>query len=429
MSDMKIRPLGRLRGIIPLPGDKSISHRLAMIAAVAEGETRISNFSSSADCHSSLHCLKALGVTIGVDEDNSVSVQGRGLRGWLPPQAALDAGNSGSTMRMIAGLLAGQPFSSTLIGDHSLSRRPMGRIIEPLTQMGARFEAWEQEYPPLTVHGGGLTGIRYSLPVPSAQVKSAILLAGLLADGMTEVLESSPTRNHTEIALCEFNADVTVTGSLVRVVGKRPLKATNFTVPGDSSAAAFWIAAGLLIPDALVEIPSVGLNPSRRGFIDILKSMGGDIQMLNCRKLSGEPVGDLIVRSSEIEGGLLEPNMVPNLIDELPVLAVIGARSRRGIEVRGARELRVKESDRLSAIVQNLRALGVEIREFEDGFMVSGNQELQGAVVDSFSDHRIAMAFSIAGLLAKSPIWIKDVDCVRISFPTFYDVLESVSGK
>ncbi len=427
MNSITIQPARRLRGALRVPGDKSISHRLALLASIADGESWISNFSSSADCGSTLDCLRSLGVRVTVLEAYRVRIEGRGLRGLERPAEVLNAGNSGSTLRMLAGLLAGHPFHSTMTGDESLRKRPMGRIIVPLSEMGARIEAAEEQKPPLHIFGASLHGIRYTLPIPSAQVKTAILLAGVLAEGKTEVIEPLPTRNHTEIALSRFGAKMKTDGPSIQITGGRRLRAGTFSVPGDCSSAAFWIAAGLMVPDSEIRLVEVGLNPTRLRFLEVILSMGGELRFPNPRERDGEPVGDIVARASRLSGGHIDPSDVPALMDEIPILAVLGAQSVNGLVVRGARELRVKESDRIAAVVRNLRAMGAEVEEFEDGFAVKGNQVLKGASIDSFGDHRIAMAFSIAALCADSPSTIHDADCVKISFPEFFDILGTLS--
>ena len=426
MDEIRIEPCHRLRGTITVPGDKSISHRLAMLAAIAEGETTIANFSTSADCQSTLNCLRSLKVRATFSHEGILTIHGRGLSGVQAPEGPLDAGNSGSTMRMLSGILAGQPFTSVLTGDESLCKRPMERIIEPLSRMGARFEARNERFPPLKVCGAPLHAISYPLPVPSAQVKTAILFAGLIAKGRTEVVETIPTRNHTEIALPQFGAEVELKFLSISVTGPKRLHGNNFIVPGDPSSAAFFVAAGLMASDSELTLKSVGLNPSRNQFFEFIKSMGGDIEFSSVRIQNGEPVGDVIVRSSDLTGGTVEPQHVPLLIDEIPILAVIGARSRQGLTVHGAQELRVKESDRIQALVHNLRALGVAVEEHQDGFEVRGRQKLKGAHLDSFGDHRIAMAFCIAALSADHPSVMHGARCVDISFPSFFHVLHTL---
>ncbi|MBZ5534381.1 MAG: 3-phosphoshikimate 1-carboxyvinyltransferase [Acidobacteriia bacterium] len=423
---IQISPCTKLRGSVSIPGDKSISHRLAMLASIAEGESTIANFSTSADCHSTLECLRALGIDPVVRDGTHLTILGRGLTGFRTPGQDLNAGNSGSTLRMLSGILAGQPFTSILSGDASLCRRPMDRVMEPLSRMGARFEAREHKYPPLTVSGTSLRWISYSPTVSSAQVKTAILFAGLLAEGVTEVIERVPTRNHTEIALPQFGAAIEVSPLSVSVTGRKQLHGSEFIVPGDPSSAAFFVVAGLLVPDAELTLHGVGLNPTRIEFFEFVRAMGGRVQFLNLREQNGEPVGDVVVRSSELEGGSIAPHQVPLLIDEIPILAVAGARSRKGLSIRGAQELRVKESDRIAAVVKNLAAMGAEVKELDDGFEVKGNQRLRGTDLESFGDHRIAMAFSVAALLADSPAVIHGADCVKISFPSFFSILHSL---
>jgi 3-phosphoshikimate 1-carboxyvinyltransferase len=412
----------RLAGTIAVPGDKSISHRYAMLAAIAEGESRIHSFAESADCQSTLDCLKKLGVQVQRD-GNEVAISGAGLHGLRAPDVPLDAGNSGSTIRMLAGILAGQPFRSVIGGDASLSRRPMKRIIEPLTRMGARITSAEGGLPPLTIEGGNLVPIRYELPVASAQVKSAVLFAGLYAEGLTAVVEPHPTRDHSEIALRQFGAEVGRQGRTISIRGRARLHAQELTVPGDISSAAFFIVAGLLVPGSDLTLQNVGLNPTRTAVIEFLRSIGGDIKILNCESRNGELSGDVRVRAGSVVGGEIPEDMVPGLIDELPVLAVLGTQTENGIAFRGAQELRVKESDRIAAVADNLRRMGAEVEEFPDGLRVPGRQRLTGAEIATYGDHRIAMAFSIAGLVADGDTKIDDSDCVRISFPSFFDTL------
>jgi len=422
----KVKPAKRLAGMVQLPGDKSISHRYAMLAAIAEGPSEIHFFSSSADCASTLECLKRLGVQIEC-RDDVVTVQGVGLGGLRPPTQTLDAGNSGTTMRMLAGILAGQPFRSVIAGDASLSRRPMKRVVDPLTRMGARIKCAEGGLPPLEIEGGSLRPIRYELPVPSAQVKSAILLAGLFAEGETEVVEPIPTRDHTEIALEQMGADVGRHQRTIAVRGRARLEGKNLCVPRDISSAAFFIVAGLLAPESNLVLQNVGLNPTRTAILDVLVPMGGRVKVVNLEMLNGELFGDLHVESSKLQGGEIPPEAVPGLIDELPVLAVLGTQAEQGLSFRGAAELRVKESDRLAAVAENLRRMGAGVEEFPDGLRVAGRQSLRGAEIDPHGDHRIAMAFAVAGLAAQGATVIKDSACVDISFPGFFDTLARVA--
>jgi len=418
----KIEPAKSLTGTVQFPGDKSISHRYAMLGAIAEGPSEIHFFSTSADCQSTLSCLKQLGVKIE-RKDNVVTIAGAGLGGLRPAREPLDAGNSGSTMRMLAGILAGQPFRSVMVGDASLSRRPMKRVAEPLSLMGARIKSQQGGLPPLEIEGGGLQPIRYEMPVASAQVKSAVLLAGLFAEGETEVIEKVRTRDHTEIALEQMGADVGRHQRTIAVRGRAHLEGKKLYVPGDFSSAAFFIVAALVTPHSNLMLHNVGLNPTRTGILDVLVPMGGRVKVVNLEMLNGELIGDLHVEASQLRGGEIPESAVPGLIDELPVLAVLGTQTQQGLTFRGAAELRVKESDRLAAVAENLRRMGAEVEEFPDGLRVAGRQTLRGAEIDPHDDHRIAMAFAVAGLVAQGATVIKNSSCVDISFPDFFATL------
>ncbi|HYR87591.1 MAG TPA: 3-phosphoshikimate 1-carboxyvinyltransferase [Terriglobia bacterium] len=429
MSDnnrLKITPAVRLGGVASVPGDKSISHRLAMIGAIAEGRTTIRDFAESADCQSTLDCLRDLGVSIQRD-GNTVIIEGRGLAGLRKPSGELDAGNSGTTVRLMSGIMAGFPFESVFVGDESLSRRPMKRIMEPLRRFGATLEARDDNYLPLKIRGGSLTPVSFTLPIASAQVKSAVLFAGLLTRGTTRVNEPVATRNHTEIALAEFGADIRTGNGTIEIDGGRPLAGKEFHVPGDLSSAAFPAAAALCVPNSRIELKNVGLNPTRSGFLSLLQQMGARISVRQLSAATGEPAGDITVESSELAGMEIAGSWIPNVIDEIPVLAVIGTRTRNGIHIRDAQELRAKESDRIQAVASNLRALGARVEEHSDGLSVPGGQTLQGGVVDSFGDHRIAMAFAVAGLLASGPVTILNPSCVGISFPGFFELLSGLT--
>ncbi len=415
----------RLAGTLSMPGDKSISHRYAMLAAIAEGTSQIHSFAESVDCQSTLNCLKTLGVPIE-RQGNEVIIEGGGLDGLQAPAGPLDAGNSGSTIRMMSGILSGQPFRTVIGGDASLSRRPMKRIIEPLARMGAVIQSSTGGLPPLTIEGGSLVPIHYELPVASAQVKTAVLFAGLYATGMTEVLEPHLTRDHSEIALRQFGARIERQGSTISVQGRSHLSGQDLTVPGDISSAAFFLVAGLLVPGSDLEFQNIGLNPTRAAILDFLKSIGGDISILNRETRNGELVGGVRVKAGPLVGGEIPPEMIPGLIDELPVLAVLGTQTENGLSFRGAQELRVKESDRIAAVADNLRRMGAEVEEFPDGLRVSGRQRLRGAEIASCGDHRIAMAFAIAGLVAEGTTTIADSDCVQISFPSFFETIARV---
>jgi 3-phosphoshikimate 1-carboxyvinyltransferase len=422
----KIKPAKGLAGTVQFPGDKSISHRYAMLGAIAEGRSEIHFFSTSADCQSTLSCLKQLGVKIE-RKDNVVTIEGAGLGGLRPAAEPLDAGNSGSTMRMLAGILVGQPFRSVMVGDASLSRRPMKRVADPLMQMGARINSRQGGLPPLEIEGGALKPIHYEMPVASAQVKSAVLLAGLFAEGETEVIEKVRTRDHTEIALEQMGADIGRHQRTIAVRGRAHLEGKTLYVPGDFSSAAFFIVAGLVTSHSNLMLHNVGLNPTRTGILDVLVPMGGRVKVVNLEMMNGELIGDLHVEASPLRGGEIPESAVPGLIDELPVLAVLGTQTEQGLTFRGAGELRVKESDRLAAVAENLRRMGAEVEEFPDGLRVSGRQTLRGAEIDPHDDHRIAMAFAVAGLVAQGHTLIKNSGCVDISFPDFFDTLAGVA--
>jgi 3-phosphoshikimate 1-carboxyvinyltransferase len=423
----QICPARALSGVIQLPGDKSISHRYGMLAAIAEGVSKIENYSSGADCQSTLACMQALGARVE-KRNGSVSIEGHGLDGLREPSAMLDAGNSGSTMRMLSGILAAQPFAARIGGDESLSRRPMERIMKPLTEMGASIEARENRFPPLVIRGAKLHPIEYTLPVASAQVKSCVLLAGLYAHGRTVVHEPIRTRDHTELALREFGADVEVQRRSITVTGRPHLKARDLRVPGDISSSAFFLVGALIVAESNLTIQSVGLNPTRSALLDFLAEMGAAIKILDITQSSGELIGDLSIKKSRIRGGLLEKERTAALIDEIPVLAVLGAASEEGLIVRDAAELRIKETDRIATIADNFQRMGLAIEIHSDGFRVPGRQHFKAAELDSFGDHRIAMAFSIAALAADGPCIIEGAEAASVSFPEFFDTLHRVTS-
>jgi 3-phosphoshikimate 1-carboxyvinyltransferase len=420
----RIFPASALSGSLRLPGDKSISHRYAMIAALAEGPTRIRNYSTGADCHSTLGCIRALGIEV-TGEGTEFTIHGRGLDGLRAPAADLDAGNSGSTIRMLSGILAAQPFRSRITGDESLSRRPMQRIIKPLTEMGARIQAREDKYPPLEIHGAKLKPICYELPVPSAQVKTCVLFAGLFAEGETTVVESVRSRDHTEIALREFGAELAVNRGRITLVGRPRLTGRDLVAPSDLSSAAFFLAAALLVPGSRLSIREVGLNPTRSALLDFLVGMGAKIRVPDLETRNGELLGEITVEHSLLRGGVIEGPLTAALIDEIPVLAVLGAASQEGLTVRDAAELRIKETDRIRTVVDNLRRLGVPAEETPDGMVIPGRQQFRAAELDSFGDHRIAMAFAIAALRADGPSLIRGAEAASVSFPEFWDTLSS----
>lgn len=423
----EIQPARRIAGTIALPGDKSISHRYALLASLAEGRSMIANYATGADCASTLVCLHALGVRCK-RAGATVTIDGGGLRGLRPAAAPLDAGNSGTTMRLLSGILSGSPFETTIGGDASLSRRPMRRIIRPLERMGATIRAREGGLPPLTVRGGALRPIRYELPMASAQVKTAVLFAGLFADGVTTAVEPAPTRNHFEIALRRFGADVTVRDGAVAVAGNPRLTAQALRVPADLSSAAFFIAAALLLPGSELRIEGVGINPTRAAVLDVLQQMGGSIAVHRGAD-EGEPAGAVEIRGGgRLRGGEIAGAVTAAAIDEIPLLAVLGAFSREGLRIRDAAELRVKESDRIAATAENLRRMGAEVKTSADGMDIAGNGRLRGAALDSFGDHRIAMAFTVAALAAEGPSRMSGAEAASISFPEFYDLLDSLTA-
>lgn len=423
----RISSVGSLNGAIVLPGDKSISHRYAMLTAIAEGTSRIRNYSSGADCQSTLGALRALGVSIE-RQDGEVLIAGKGLDGLRAPSAMLDAGNSGSTIRMLAGILAAQPFASRIGGDESLSRRPMDRIMVPLASMGASITARDDRFPPLTIEGRPLHPIDYTLPVASAQVKTCVLLAGLFTEGETIVREPVRTRDHTEIALREFGADVDWLRRVITLKGRPRLQGRELQVPGDISAAAFFLVAALLVPGSAITIRGVGLNPTRASLLDFLAAMGACVKVLDVAQSGGELAGDLLVQHAPVQGGVLEKAQTAALIDEIPVLAVLGAVSEEGLEVRDAAELRVKETDRIATIAENFQRAGVTIEVAADGFRVPGRQRFRAAHYDSFGDHRIGMACAVAALSADGESTIDHAESAAVSFPEFFSTLRQIAG-
>lgn len=430
LQEARIAPARRVAGRLSVPGDKSISHRYALLAALAEGVSRLDNYSPGADCASTLDCLRRLGVRIEHDPakgPHSVVVHGRGLGRLAAPDLPLDAGNSGTTTRLLAGVVAAHPFTSTITGDDSLCRRPMGRVIDPLTRMGARIDSADGRCP-LRITGGRLTPIDYATPVPSAQVKSAILLAGLHVEGWTTVREPAPTRNHTELALAAFGATVDCAGTTIRVKGGLPLSAVETTIPGDVSSATFWAVAAAALPGSDVEIANLGLNPSRTALFDVLERAGASVEReLEGRGL-GEPRGRVRLRHNGLRPLVLTAADVPALIDELPALAAMAA-INGDLHVTGAAELRVKESDRISALAAGLRTLGADIEEFPDGFHVRGGRRLRGGVVDAAHDHRLAMAFAVAALAADGPTTVLGADVVDVSYPGFFEQLAALTRE
>ena len=428
---LTIHPISYLRGTIDLPGDKSISHRYAILGALAEGRTRISNFSSSQDCQSTLNCLQALGATVRRVE-NEVTIDSPGWKHFRQPREVLDAQNSGTTIRLLSALLASSPFVSTIGGDDSLNQRPMKRIITPLTQMGAEIEARHEQYPPLKITGTRLRGIRHTSPVASAQVKSCVLLAGVMAQGQTTVIEKIPSRDHTERALPFFGVSLEKRNHELSVTGEVHLSPAQMQIPADFSSSVYFLLSALLVPDSDICLRQVEVNPSRTGLLTLLEECGAWVEKTGHRVFNGEPACDLTVRFSretlERFPSELAAKWVPNLIDEIPALAIFGTRLKRGLTVRNAGELRKKESDRIHSIVFNLRNLGISLEEFPDGFHIPPGQRIRGGKVQTFGDHRIAMSFAMAGLIAEKPLELDQPACVRVSFPGFFEKLESLSS-
>ncbi len=425
---MIIRKKDQLIGEYVIPGDKSISHRAIMFGSLAKGTTRITNFLKGADCYSTIQCFKDMGVDIEENEDE-ILVHGNGLHGLKAPTSTLNVGNSGTTTRLISGILLGQPFESTLSGDESLNSRPMKRIETPLQQLGGNIQSVNNDgCAPLKISPSQLKGITYHSPVASAQVKSSILLAGLYAKGETTVSEPFLSRNHTELMLKQFGANITSGTTMVNgrihptasVTTCTELYPQEIVVPGDISSAAYFIAAGILVPNSKILIKNVGINPTRAGILEVCKKMGADITYINQRSAGGEPVADLLVSTSCLKGIEISGELIPTLIDEIPIIAVMAAMAAGTTVIKDAAELKVKESNRIDTVVENLSAMGANITPTEDGMIIEGGESLKGATIDSYLDHRIAMSFAIAGLIADGDTFIKDAHCVDISFPEFF---------
>lgn len=425
---MIIKPKQSVQGTITVPGDKSISHRSIMLGSLAEGKTTISHFLMGEDCLSTIRCFRAMGIDITINEnEDEVTVYGKGMHGLSQPDYILDCGNSGTTTRLLCGILAAQKFSSSITGDSSIQKRPMKRIIDPLSRMGAVIKAKDGNYCPLEISPGSLKGISYHTPVASAQLKSALLLAGLYADGPTTVIEPELSRDHTERMLSAFGAEVLQDGKCVTVMPCANLKAQHIDVPGDISSAAFFIVAALILPGSHLTIKDVGINPTRAGIIDVLMQMGGRITLSNKRLVCGEPVCDITVESSPLHGVTVSGSIIPRLIDEIPILAVAAAFATGTTIIKDAAELKVKESNRIDALYNELTKMGAQVTKLEDGLIIEGGSLLHGAEVDSYGDHRIAMALAIAALKCSSDTFITNPSCINISFPDFFQLLDSLS--
>lgn len=430
---MILKKAKSLKGILQVPGDKSISHRAIMFGALADGKTEVTNFLQGADCLSTIHCFRQMGIEIERKEDyGRISIKGNGIYGLREPKDALDVGNSGTTMRLLSGILAGQNFPVVLTGDDSIQKRPMGRIMTPLTMMGTDIKSQRNnERAPLLINSSQSTsklhGIHYLSPVASAQIKSCVLLAGLYAEGETSVTEPALSRNHTELMLTQFGAKIHSKGHKVTIYPNPHLIGQKINVPGDISSAAYFIVAGLIVPNSEILIQNVGINPTRDGIIRVCRQMGADIRLENVRTDGGEPVADILVRHSELHGIEIGGDIIPTLIDEIPVIAILACFAKGQTIIKDAAELKVKESNRIDTMVDNLSKMGADIRATDDGMKITGGNPLKGAVIDSKFDHRIAMSFAVASLMAEGETKILDANCVDISYPNFYSHLDQLS--
>ncbi|PKM81912.1 MAG: 3-phosphoshikimate 1-carboxyvinyltransferase [Firmicutes bacterium HGW-Firmicutes-14] len=418
----------KIQGEITVPGDKSISHRAVMLGSLAKGITRIQNFLMGEDCLSTIRCFKAMGIDFEYTDDNIIIVRGRGLHGLREPDTVLDVGNSGTTIRLIMGILAGQTFFSVVTGDDSIRKRPMGRVTEPLKEMGASIVGRQNgTLAPIAIQGGSLRGIRFVSPVASAQVKSSVLLAGLYARGQTIVWEPQKSRDHTERMLSYMGAEVETTDRVVKITGNPGLEGKPVEIPGDISSAAFFMVAAAALPGSRLRLNRVGINPTRTGVIDVLRNMGAEISIVNEDIVNGEPVSDLIVRGEGLKGTVIEGEIIPRLIDEIPAITVAAAVAEGETIIRDAAELKVKESNRISTIASELRKMGAEVRELKDGLQITGIPSLKGAICESHGDHRVAMSMAVAGLIAEGKTTVKNAKCVGISFPGFERHLDDLT--
>ncbi|MGN0180849.1 MAG: 3-phosphoshikimate 1-carboxyvinyltransferase [Candidatus Ornithomonoglobus sp.] len=414
---MNIRKMRSVRGEITVPGDKSISHRAVMLGSLADGTTHISGFLKGADCLSTIDCFRAMGIRIDIDGDN-ITVYGKGLHGLTKPEKMLYTGNSGTTTRLLCGILAGQPFDTDITGDASICKRPMGRVTRPLSLMGADIE---NEYCPLHIHGTRLHGMEYNMTIASAQVKTALILAGLYADGDTIIHEIEKSRDHTELMLSAMGANIYVDGLTIRVGRTNSLKAQDVLVPGDISSAAFFMVLGAIMPDSEITIKNVGVNPTRTGIIDVMNAMGADMELINERTAAGEPVADIVIRSSELHGTEIGGAIIPRLIDELPVIATAAVFAGGKTVIRDAQELKVKETNRIRAVVDEFKKCGIDIEETEDGMIITGGKPIHGADFATYGDHRMAMSLAILAQLAQGESTLDNSECVDVSYPGFFD--------
>ncbi|MBD7964073.1 3-phosphoshikimate 1-carboxyvinyltransferase [Fictibacillus norfolkensis] len=424
----QLQPIQQLKGSIKVPGDKSISHRAVMFGSIADGTTTIDGFLTGEDCLSTISCFKKLGVTIK-QEGEKVTVEGKGIAGLTPPSEDLYVGNSGTTIRLMLGILANTPFESTLTGDESIAKRPMNRVTKPLKEMGAAIDGNDSgNKVPLHIKGGETRGIHYSSPIASAQVKSAIILAGLDGEGTTSVEEPFKSRDHTERMLQAFGVEVETDDLNVSVAGGQKLKGTHIEVPGDISSAAFFLVAGAIVPNSEITLKKVGLNPTRTGILDVLKNMGADITYQNINEEASEPFGDLVIKSSDLKGTVIEGDLIPRLIDEIPIIALAATQAEGKTIIKDAHELRVKETDRIETVVNELKKMGADIEATEDGMIIQGKSSLRGASVQSYGDHRIGMMLSVAACIAEGETTLTNSEAIAVSYPSFFEQLNVLSS-
>ncbi|MEH7117879.1 3-phosphoshikimate 1-carboxyvinyltransferase [Neobacillus vireti] len=427
MAALKLKTnIDRLVGNVTIPGDKSISHRSVMFGSIAHGETIVTNFLPGDDCLSTISCFRKLGVTIE-EADNHLRISGNGFEGLSEPTEVMDVGNSGTTIRLLMGILAGRPFHSTLVGDASIGKRPMTRVTVPLSQMGAKLDGRKNgDFTPISIRGGHLQPIQYELPVASAQVKSAIILAGLQADGISTIIEPAETRDHTERMIRQFGGEITKDNQTIRVKGGQKLTASTIHVPGDISSAAFFLVAGAIIPESEIVLKNVGLNPTRTGIIEVMKQMGAKLDVPETMNNDFEPSGDLIIKTSNLKATVVEGNLIPRLIDEIPIIALLATQAEGTTIIKDAEELKVKETNRIDTVVLELRKLGANIEATEDGMIIHGKTKLTGGKVSSHGDHRIGMMLAIAALLCENPVELEQPDAISVSYPNFFEHLNNL---
>jgi 3-phosphoshikimate 1-carboxyvinyltransferase len=427
MTSLKLKTnINGLNGTVTIPGDKSISHRSVMFGSIAHGETQVTNFLPGEDCFSTISCFRKLGVTIE-EADNQLRIIGKGFEGLIEPSEVLDVGNSGTTIRLLMGILAGRPFFSSLVGDESIGKRPMTRVTNPLSEMGAKIDGRKDgSFTPIAIRGGGLKPINYHLPVASAQVKSALILAGLQAEGQSTIIEPEETRDHTERMIIKFGGEIHKDNQKIIVKGGQKLTATTIQVPGDISSAAFFLVAGAIIPNSEIVLKDVGLNPTRTGIIEVMKKMGADLEIVQNKETLFEPSGDLIIKTSELKGTVIEGNLIPKLIDEIPIIALLATQAEGTTIIKDAEELKVKETNRIDTVVQELKKLGARIEATEDGMIIHGKSKITGGTVSSHGDHRIGMMLAIAALLCENEAELENPEAISVSYPNFFSHLNSL---